>query len=195
MKKLLVGVALGIVASNAAYADDRYAVLDLGLSKFTDACKGIPSSWNCLNTDAALRGSVGYFFSNRYAAELSYASIGTAISSGPSVGGNAQRLDSTSSAAQISVVGMFVFDKFVLTGKVGIVRSSTTMTATFPSGASTTYTASRMSPGYGIGTEFFFGMDDPLIVRLQYEDLGTFGNAITGTSRVRLLSVGLMKFF
>ena len=192
MKKLLAVLLVGICASGAAWAEGQYAVLDVGMSQYGDACKGVPTGWSCTNTSAVGRVAVGTFFRHSYfAGELSYADFGTAHQSGVGAGGVAQNRDFSSSAVQLSAIGKYPLKYVLLTGKLGLVRSFTS-----GSNAFATTSATRTSLGYGIGMEIYLGMDDPIGLRLQYEDLGTFGNAATtGTSRVRFVSAGIFAFF
>lgn len=189
--------ALALVISAAispAMAENLYGAVDIGQSKAKDACTGFPTGWTgCEDTATMFRIAGGYQFTPMWGAEVSYGDLGK-----PSMGSGIVLGVPTSggyeaSSFQVSATGSFPLGSaFSLIGKVGIAR--TDIKVSFSGGVSASDSATTTNLAYGIGAQYAF--TEKVSVRAQYEDLGTVGDSnTTGTSKVTLLSVGLVLKF
>jgi len=178
-----------------AIADSFYGALDLGQSKAKDACSisGLPAGSTvagCKDTATLYRIAGGYQFTPMWGVEVSYgdygkASMGTATI--PSSG--TLTADWQLSGLQLSGIGTFpIADGFSLLGKLGIARTDLKLTG---GGTSTSATSTKLA--YGIGAQYDFTKN--ISARAQYEDLGNVGNSNTDTSKVTLLSAGVVFKF
>lgn len=196
MKRTLVTLVLGISMSNAAMADssNMYVALDAGQSKFSDACTGAPASVSCKDTDTALRIGGGYNFTPMWGVEVSYADLGKAAFSG-TLSGIPFNGSAKGTALQISGTGTFAInDAFSILAKVGLVDSTLKLDVTVPGFGAAGTSATKANVGFGVGAQYNFNKN--VGVRVQYEDLGTFGDSsTTGTSKVQLISAGVLYYF
>jgi len=98
------------------------------------------------------------------------------------------------SGIQVSGTGTFhLGDAFALTGKIGIAQTDLKITGTCSCGIAINQSANSTKLAYGIGAQYAF--TNSVAIRAQYENLGTVGDNTTGTSKVSLLSVGVVLKF
>lgn len=210
MKKVLAILVLAMSVSTAAWADsgdmsNMYVALDVGRSKFSDACTTgallTTGTTSCTDTGTAVRIAGGYNFTPMWGVEVSYADLGKATSNGivppgiPPISGFPYTADFKATALQFSGTGTFAInDAFSVLAKLGLVNSSTTLDLLVPGFGSVSETATKTTVGFGIGGQYNFNKN--IGIRVEYEDLGTFGDSnTTGTSKVMLLSAGLVYHF
>ncbi len=210
MKKSLIALSLGMFVSTAAFAEmgasGAYVALDGGQSKASDACTGVASG--CSDTATAWRVAAGYNFTPMWGIEASYGDFGSVKYSGPfllTAGGTTYNANGNGewkgTAWQFSGTGTFAINEyFAILAKIGLVSSTAKFTAagTITSPVVGTFSAdqssSKTTAGFGIGAQFNFNKDFGL--RVQYEDLGKWGDAAkTGESKVSLISGGLVYRF
>ena len=193
-KCFATSLVLGTLTS-PAIADSFYGALDFGQTTAKDACSiaGLPAGTTvtgCKDTATMYRVAGGYQFAPMWGAEVSYGTYGKAslgIVNIPGTGSLAAG-DWQSTGLQVSATGSFpVGDAFALTGKIGIARTDLKISAT-------SLTASTTNLGYGIGAQY--SVSKSIALRVQYEDLGTVGDASsTGTAKMTLLSGGVILKF
>ena len=173
-------------AVSPAMADGYYGALDLGQSKGKDICVGNPAGvTGCKDTATVYRIAGGYQFVPMWGAEVSYA--GFSKESAGTMGGFS--LDWQLNTFQVSGIGTFPLgDAFSLIGKLGIARTETKL-----SGSAGNSNATTTKLAYGIGAQYDFTKS--VAVRAQYEGLGTVGDANTGTTKLTLLSAGIVFKF
>lgn len=183
-KVIAVALIFGAAVSPAK-ADHFYGALDVGQSTVKDACAGLPAGVNGCNDTATLyRVSGGYQFTPKWGAELSYADYGKA-SAGMILG---TTVDWQASGFQLSGTGTFhAGESFSWIAKLGGARTELKLTGGFSASATSTKLA------VGIGAQYDFTRN--VSARIQYEDLGVVGDSNTGTSRVTLLSAGVVYKF
>ncbi|MDD4964839.1 MAG: outer membrane beta-barrel protein [Gallionella sp.] len=183
---LLVGMASSAMAADGGF----YAAIDLGQSDQSNGCAGITAGVTCTKTDTAVRGAVGYQFSQNIAFEASYGDYGAAKASNGVVSAK-----QAASGLQLAVVGTMPLTKeFALTGKLGI--ANTTMKLSGAVGGWTANLGSQSSTtlAYGIGAQYSF--TPAIALRAQYEGLGQVTEVGGGTKTgLSLLSAGLVFSF
>jgi opacity protein-like surface antigen len=178
-------ILLFSAAVSPAMAENFYGAIDIGQTTGKDICAGLPpGAGGCEDTATLYRFAVGHQFSPMWGAEASYANYGKG-----SLGGLSGDWEAT--GLQISGTGTFpVGGKFSIIGKLGIASTDLKVTSNIPSSDSAT--SSKLA--YGIGAQYDF--TEKISGRAQYDDLGTVGdNNTTGTSKVTLLSAGLVLKF
>jgi OmpA-OmpF porin, OOP family len=183
-KVIAVALIFGAAVSPAK-ADHFYGAIDAGQSTVKDACAGLPAGVNGCNDTATLyRVAGGYQFTPEWGAEVSYADYGKA-GAGMLLGTS---VDWQASGFQLSGTGTFpVRDAFALLAKLGIARTELKLSG----GVSAAATSTKLA--YGIGMQYDFNRN--ISARFQYEDLGIVGYSNTNTSRVTLLSAGVVYKF
>lgn len=183
-KVLALALIFGAAVS-PAMADSFYGALDVGQSAVKDACAGLPAGVNGCNDTATLyRVSGGYQFTPKWGAEVSYADYGKA-SAGMLLGST---VDWQVSGFQLSGTGTFpVRDAFSLLAKLGVARTDLKLSG----GVSASATSTKLA--FGIGAQYDFTKN--ISGRVQYEDFGLVGDNNTGTSKVTLLSAGVVYRF
>lgn len=183
-KVIAVALITGATVS-PAMADGFYGALDAGQSTVKDACSGLAPGVNgCKDTATFYRVAGGYQFTPKWGAEVSYADYGKA-GAGMLLGSS---VDWQASGYQLSGIGTFpVKDAFALLAELGIARTELKLSGGFSATAASTKFA------YGIGMQYDFNRN--ISARFLYEDLGIVGNINTGTSRVTLLSAGVVYKF
>jgi opacity protein-like surface antigen len=172
-------------------AEGYYAGLDVGQAKAKDACTGLPAGVSgCKDTATVFRVAGGYQFTPMWGAEVSYGATNK-----PSLGTGAGVTSSSwqANSLQVSATGTFpVADAFSVIGKVGI-ASTDLKTEASGAGGSASLSATSTKLAFGIGAQYDFTKN--IGVRAQYEDLGTVGDASTGTSKVTLFTAGVIYRF
>lgn len=182
-------------AVSPAVADDFYGAIDIGQTKATDACTGLPAGWTgCKDTATIYRIAGGYQFTPMWGAEVSYGDYGKGDLGSGTVSSFPVTENWKLSGFQFSGTGTFPLgDAFALIGKIGLARSDVTITAA-ALGNSASVSATSTKLAFGIGAEYSFTKS--VAVRAQYENLGTVGDAsTTGTAKVSLLSAGVVYKF
>ena len=162
---------------------DNYFALDVGRTLATDLCSGMPSGvTGCKDTAGLFRAAIGGQFTPMWGMEVSYGGLGKA-SAGSSV-------DWQIYALQVSgTVTYPLSSTFSLIGKLGIARPDLKLT-----GGGNSISETDTNLAFGIGAQYDFTKS--VAIRVQYENLGTVGNAdTTGTSKVGLLSAGIVLGF
>jgi opacity protein-like surface antigen len=162
---------------------DNYFALDVGQTLATDLCSGMPSGvTGCKDTAVLFRAAIGGQFTPMWGMEVSYGGSHKA-SAGSSV-------DWQIYALQVSGTGTYpLSEKFSLIGKLGIARPDLKLT-----GGGNSISETNTNLAFGIGAQYDFTKS--VAIRVQYENLGTAGNAdTTGTSKVVLLSAGIVLGF
>ncbi len=119
-KSGLAAAVLWVSVSGSAWATEVgqfYGAIDVGQSKFKEACTGIFPGETCTDTGTVLRGAVGYQAHPNVAVEASYANYGKAEFN-DNAGGTAE---AKASGFQFSAVGSWpLADAFSVTGKLGL---------------------------------------------------------------------------
>ena len=197
--KVLLAAAIGMLASAPAFAGEgqKYVALDVGQSKYSDACVGVPAGFSCKDTATAFRVAGGYGLSKNFGAEISYTDYGKSKASG-TVGAVAVTGDTGSTAFQLVGTGALPLgEQFSLTGKIGIAFVSTTATATAvfgPFSAAASISKNNTNGVWGVGAEYAF--TPTISARLNYENLGTVGDAATtGTAKLSATTIGVVFKF
>ena len=166
---------------------DNYFALDVGRTLATDLCSGMPLGvTGCKDTAGLIRAAIGGQFTPMWGMEVSYGNLGKA---------SAGKLGSVSVDWQIyalQVSGTVTYplsSTFSLIGKLGIARPDLKLT-----GGGNSVSETNTNLAFGIGAQYDFTKS--VAIRVQYENLGTVGNAdTTGTSKVGLLSAGIVLGF
>lgn len=186
MKKIAMAILLSVFVAAPAMAENFYGALDIGQATAKDACTGLPAGvTGCKDTASIFRIAGGYQFAPMWGAEVSYGAYGKE---------NLGTLGSVSvdwelSGLQFSGTGTFpIAGAFSLIGKLGIARTEIKFSG---GGSSTSVTSTKLA--YGIGAQYDFTKN--ISARAQYEDLGDVGDSNTGTSKVTLLSAGVVYKF
>lgn len=199
MKKVLLSSLVGVLVSAPAFAgaNQAYVALDAGQSKIANACVGLPATMSCKETDTVYRIAGGYGFTNNFGAEVSYTDFGKATMAG-TVG--AVTVSGSAGATAFQIVGTGALplnDQFSLTAKVGLAAVSVKASATGALGpfvAAASASATNNNAVWGVGAEYAF--TPSVSARLNYEDLGTVGNAATtGTAKLTSTTVGVVFKF
>lgn len=193
--KVLLVAAIGMLASAPVFAGEgqKYVALDVGQSKASNTCNGIPAGVSCKDTATAYRIAGGYGFNKNFGVEVSYSDYGKAKASG-TVLGVAVSADAGATAFQVVGTGELpLSEQFSLTAKLGVAAISEKVTATAAFGpfvAGMSATANNTNAVIGIGAEYAF--TPAVSVRVNYEDLGTVGDAATtGTSKLTATTIGV----
>lgn len=174
------------LAMPSALAEGFYVAFDYGESNAKAACNGIPT-WmtGCTTKSSAYRLSGGYVFSSTWSTELGYVDYGSA-SAGKAP--YAAPMDWKASGLQLSVgAALPVGNVVTILGKLGAAYTTLEL-----SGGASANSASY-TPAYGLGAQLKF--NEIFSMRAMYEDLGIIGNNNTGTTRLTLLSLGLVCHF
>ncbi|HEY6094031.1 MAG TPA: outer membrane beta-barrel protein [Gallionellaceae bacterium] len=184
LAKILVTATIAVAICGPAWADGFvYGAADVGQSAAADACVNVGpagSRSGCKDTAGAFRLALGFQFVPMLGAEASYGYYGSA-SLGASSG------DWKASGLQVSGIGNVPLgDGFFLTAKLGIAATRLELSAVNSSVTSTNL-------AFGIGARYDFTRD--VAVRAQYENLGDVGDATTGTTRLTLVSAGIVLKF
>lgn len=190
-KVLAAALILGAIASPAR-AENFYGAIDIGQSKGSDICTGLPAGVSgCQDTGTLMRIAGGLQFAPMWGAEVSYGTLGNeSAGTGLGLTGKWQ-----GSALQVSGIGTFpVANAFAIIAKLGIVRADLEFSGSYL-GNGFDYTATTTNVVYGIGAQF--DLSHNAAIRAQYENYGTLGDAsTTGTTKASSLSVGLVyKFY
>ncbi|HCI52061.1 MAG TPA: hypothetical protein DE312_01810 [Gallionella sp.] len=199
MKKILLASVAGLLISAPVFAAENqaYAAFDAGQSTASNSCDGVPATVACKKTDTAYRIAAGYGFTRNFGAEVSYTDYGKARLSG-TVGAVAVVANAGATAFQIVGTGVLPLSQnFSLTAKLGFASVSTKANATAvvgPFSVAASTSATNNNAVFGIGAEYAF---TPAISgRLNYEDLGTIGDAATmGKSKLTSVTAGLVVNF
>jgi OmpA-OmpF porin, OOP family len=194
----ILAAGLALIVSTSVMAENYYAALDLGQSKGSDICTGLPAGVSgCEDTGTAYRIAGGYQITPNWAAEVSYADYGSGSQGSGNLGGVVGYVSGTWKATAIEIAGVGtlpISGSFSLTGKIGLASTdiksdvSSSLLGDFNDSASNT----KLS--FGIGARF--DVNPNVAIRAQYENFGTVGDAnSTGTTKLTMLSVGaLVKF-
>ncbi len=193
--RLFAAALISAALATPAMADNPYVSLDLGQSTAKDACStaGLPAGSTvagCKDTGTTVRVGIGTQFAPQVSGEVTYASYGSGAVGTISVPGFLPIAggDWKLSGFQLAGIGMLpVSDVVSVTGKLGVASTKLELTAISRSATSTTLT-------FGVGVQFRLNTD--AAVRLQYENLGTVGDATTtGQVKVSLLTAGVVYKF
>lgn len=182
LQKILLGVVFMVVTPLAVAANpSQYVFVDMGQSKATSGCAGLPATGNCKETDVALRVGIGYQFNNNLGFEGAYVDAGKATA--PNAG---QTSSVKESEWQFAVTGTLPLPgKFSVVGRAGM--SAWKLDASTPA-----YSATGNDFLVGVGAQYDF--DPSFSVRAQYET-HNIGNVTTGRHKLNILSAGLIAKF
>ncbi len=192
---------LAMSGSGVALADEDpfsnfYVALDSALARFNDACASVQFTPGtvCRNTDSAVRLAAGYGFTPEWGVEASFANLGQSALNA-TVGGTSGTAHLKATAIELAATGRYVMNEaFAVIGKVGVVSSYLKKSVTPAGFLGGDASASRATLGFGVGGQVTFTRHTGL--RIQYEDMGSFGNsATTGAIKVQLFSAGLVYRF
>ncbi len=193
--RLFAAALVSAALATPALADQPYVSLDIGQTKAKDACStaGAPATWSfagCKDTGTTVRVGIGTQFAPQVSGEISYASYGSGTLGTVSIGGGAPLPlgDWKLSGFQLAGIGMLpVSDVVSVTGKIGVASTKLELSASGMSATSTNLM-------FGIGLQFRLNSD--AAVRVQYENLGTVGDATTtGQAKVSLMTAGVVYKF
>lgn len=173
MKKSLFTVTIAALCAAApAMAGETYVSLDVGQTSVSN-CTGCTKP-------TSVRVGVGYQYTPNWAIETSYAALGNST--------DAKGLTAKLQAIQVAAVGSFpVANALSLTGKVGVAAAMLDVTG----GVGNT----NVNLAFGIGAQY--AVSKQFSVRVQYENLGRFGNASNTTASMNgsLVSAGVVMNF
>ena len=196
-KILAAGLAL-VVSISPALAENYYGAVDIGQSKGSDICTGLPAGVSgCEDTGTAYRIAGGYQISPNWGVEVSYADYGSGSAGSGNVGGSIGYLSGSwkASAIEISGIGTLpVSGAFSLTGKIGLASTDVKLDVSSSLLGSGSESASNTKLAFGIGAKF--DVNSNIAIRAQYENFGTVGDAnSTGTTKLTMLSAGVLFKF
>lgn len=192
---IFAATLFSLVVFSSAMADSFYGAFDFGQTTAKDSCNttGLPAGTTvsgCKDTANLYRIAGGYQFDPMWGAEVSYGAYGKASLGNANIPGlgTIAAGDWQTTGIQISGTGTFPLgSSFSFTGKIGLARTDLKLTAFSISSTSTNL-------AFGIGAQLDFSKS--LAIRVQYEDLGTIGDAnTTGTAKATLLSAGIVLRF
>ncbi len=182
--RILLATVFAGAASVPALADDTpYGAVDIGQTTGSNICTGA-GAVGCKNNAGALRVALGYQFVPQMGAEISYGAYGKA--SLGTVGGAVLGDWKASGFALHGIGALPLGNGFSLTAKIGLASTKLDISGTGRSATSTNL-------AYGVGARYDFNRD--VAMRVQYESLGDVGDANTGTSKLNLLSAGVVVRF
>jgi OOP family OmpA-OmpF porin len=188
--------ALAILAAPAAaWGQERGAYVGgaIGQAGYRGTCHGAPAGTTCDNNDTASRIFGGYQFTPRFAIELGYHDLGTAVAHGGGPAGVTERADIT--AFDFTFVGMLpVGNRFSLLARLGFYRGEM-QAAPPPAGMAargweTKYTNDIT---YAFGGRYAFTEDAEF--RLEYQHFGHLGTGSTPALDIHLFSLGAVYRF
>jgi len=179
--RILLATVLAGAASAPALADAPYGAVDIGQTTGSNLCTG---AVGCKDTAGALRVALGYQFVPQMGAEISYGAYGKA--SLGTLGGTVMGDWKASGFALSGIGALPLGNGFSLTAKLGIASTKLDISGTGRSATSTNL-------AYGVGARYDFNRD--VAMRLQYETLGDVGDSNTGTTKLNLLSAGVVMRF
>lgn len=190
MKWTLSVLALAGSVSGTALAADGgpYAAVDIGRSRFTDACKTVPATLTCKDTDATVRFAGGYDFSQMWeiftpGVEVGVANLGKAEFTGGSFKATSVQIEGTGSFA--------LGDSFSIIAKLGFVQAFSKLDSGVQGFGTPGASSNRTNGACAVGVQYDFNRQ--FGVRAQYENLRTFGSSdAAGRAKVKLVSVGLV---
>jgi len=169
-KSGLVAAMLWASVSGSAWATEVgqfYGAIDVGQSKFKEACTGVFPGETCSDTDTALRGALGYQVHPNVAVEASYANYGMA-----KFNDNAGlTAEAKASGFQLSAVGSWpLADAFSVTGKLGLALTKGELAIRDVVLGSYAQDDSKTTFAWGVGVRF--NINPSVAIRAQYERLG-----------------------
>ncbi len=179
--RLFAAALVSAALSAPAMADNPYVSLDLGQTKAKDACSTPAGTLaGCTDTGTTVRIGVGTQFAPQVAGEVTYATYGSGNRGSAALG------DWKLSGFQLAGIGMLpVSDTVSVTGKLGVAATKLELPGV---------SANSTTLAFGVGLQFRLNSDAS--VRVQYENLGTVGNAnTTGQVKVSLLTAGVVYKF
>ncbi|MGC2166390.1 MAG: outer membrane beta-barrel protein [Gallionella sp.] len=193
-RKIVASALIFGTVVSPALADNRYGVFDIGPVYAVDACNGLdPEVKGCKDVATLVRIGGGYQFTPMWGAEVAYAQSGSSRAGmilGTSVYWQVRGL-------QLSGIGTFPIEYPLLSKlwgslsgnvsfltKLGVARTELRLSGGYSARATTTKLM------YGIGAQY--DSNKRYSARVLIEDWGIAGNDSTGTSRIGLISVGVI---
>ena len=177
---ILVSVVLAVVAPSAGAANPSpYILADLGQSKVSNGCEGLPG--NCKETDVAVRVGFGYQLSDNLGFEGAYVDSGkvTATNGGASS-------DIKATEMQLVATGAIPLTrKFSLIGRAGL--------SVWKLDADDT-TLNTDGRDFLVGAGVQYNLDSSLAFRAQYET-HKVGTVSTGRHSLSMVSAGMIIKF
>lgn len=199
MKAILIGALMLVAVTTPAMAETAYMAFDVGQSRAAEGCTDDGSVsyltlTSCTDTDTAYRFAGGYQLAHNLDLELSYADLGTVTDGKGTLSASPFTAQWVAKAWQVSAIrGIPLNETFSLLVKLAIVQSDIKMTVS-GLGGTVVESVSKTNLGLGIGADYSLG--DKTSLRLQFEDLGSFGKSdTTGTSKMQLFSMGVAVQF
>ena len=191
MKKMLLGIALGLVSASAVAQDKGWYVGGaLGQVKAKDFCNGLSGgSVSCDDTDTTVKALGGYQFSRNFAIEFGAMDAGSVEARGP--GG---RLTVETAIAEATAVGILpVSETFSLFGKFGLYTSAVeTTAATFLLNGTERKTNNDLT--FGVGASWVFM--PKFALRAEWQRYSKIDAGDLGKSDADVISLGLVyRFF
>lgn len=197
MKKYATFIMATLIFSSAtsqALAENFYGALDVGQTMAMDTCNtnGLPAGitvTGCKDSAILFRIGGGYQFAPMWGTEVSYGSYGKACLCTINTLGNGSLALGDWWLSGIEISGTVTFpvgDELSLIGKIGIAQTDLKLTSLSLSATSTNL-------AFGFGAQYAF--NNRIAIRAQYENLGIVGNDIIGSTRVKLLTAGIVSMF
>jgi len=187
IKVLVIGIVMAVAAPLAmAEGTGLYGAVDVGQSKISDVCTGIPAGVSCNDSATDYRLSVGYQINPSIGIEGSYVDSGKYAASGLGL-----TVDVKSTEWQLAAVGTLpVANGFSVLGKAGLALWDLKTSSSGP-----------VPPGWNpTGNDFLWGIGaqyditKAVAVRGLY-DSHMIGNSTTSRSHLSALNVGVVYKF
>ena len=180
MKKniLFALIAAAAIAPVAAQAADTYVGADVGRGNQKLTVEGVGS---LKDNATAFKVYGGYEFNANFGIEAGYADLGKS-----SVGGNGMTITANPHSLYLAATGtMPLAERFALTGKIGVAKTRTDVTAT---GASDDHT-NQTSLMFGVGTSY--AVTPTVMAVVEYENFGKVIDQDGVNLKANTLSVGV----
>jgi OOP family OmpA-OmpF porin len=190
MKKLLLGVALGLVSAVAVAQDNGWYVGGaLGQVKAKDFCNGLSGNVTCDDTDTTVKALGGYQFGRNFAIEFGAMTAGTVEARG----GPGSRLTVDTAIAEATPVFILpVGQTFSVFGKFGLYTSGVQTKLSTVLGESTERkTNSDLT--YGVGASWTFM--PKFAVRAEWQRYSKVDAGAIGNSDADVISLGMVYRF
>jgi OOP family OmpA-OmpF porin len=191
MKKLLLGISLGLISAGAVAQDKGWYVGGaLGQITAKGFCNGLPGASSCDDTDTTVKGLGGYQFGRNFAVEFGLMGAGTVEARTPAN----SRLTVDTAIAEATAVGILpVGQTFSLFGKFGLYSSAVRTQLSTIAGTREERTGnSDLTYGAGASWEFM----PRFAVRAEWQRYSKVDAGDIGKSDADVISLGLVyRFF
>lgn len=187
----ILAAALGL-ASSSVWGQERgfYAGAAIGQASYSGTCHGAPSGTTCDEKDTASRLFGGYQFTPRFAMELGYHDLGTAVAHGAGPANLTERADIT--AFDFTFAGMMpVGNRFSLLARLGFYRGD--VQASGGSTARGWESRTTTDITYALGGRYV--ITEHAEFRLEYQHFGHLGTGATPALDIHLFSLGAVYRF